>query len=218
MLKIATVLLVLFLVPVEAYTDTFSDSDNNFTNNLRLYAHTGFSKPHSPASYIDFWNIGYNLGGGAGYLLFDERFEISIFAGYSNFGYDMKEYRTSMGSSDSDILIEGGNLTATSFSLNVKLLPEKNRRYMVLYITGGLGISVTSLDDVKVTPKSNTDAIKILDTGNILDTGTDPFASAGLGIEIPVKHLQLFCEIQFHMILQDEESLRFFPVKAGVIF
>jgi len=52
MLNIATVLLVLFLMPAGAYTDTFSDSGNNFTNNLRLYAHTGFSKPYSPTTFM----------------------------------------------------------------------------------------------------------------------------------------------------------------------
>ena len=127
-------------------------------------------------------------------------------------GFDKKEFKNSLGTSGTNALIDGGKLAVTSLSFNVKHMLERSRREMAPYIIGGLGFTITSLDDVIITREEETDIIKSL------DTGTDPFVSAGFGVNISVKNLQIFGEIRFQIIFQEDESLRYFPVKAGVVF
>ena len=136
---IITLMLLIFIVYGAVYAETMTQAGNNQSKKIQFYVNTGFSKPNNPTTFIDFWNIGYHLGGGFGYLIRDDRYAIIVYADYSNFGFDKNEFKNSLGTSGTNATINGGKFNVTSLSCNVKHMLERKRREMVPYIIGGLG-------------------------------------------------------------------------------
>ena len=71
MRAVVTIMIFLFLLHDTIYAETSTTADSNQGKKIQLYANTGFSKPNNPNTFIDFWNIGYNIGGGVGYVIHD---------------------------------------------------------------------------------------------------------------------------------------------------
>lgn len=170
----------------------------------------GISFPSQPELFTDYWNFGYNVGGGFGYR-FSSTFSTSLLLNYNNFSFNDNRFLRDLGIGGLGVEVDGGStsiLTITG-SAKARIFSEPNS--LSAFLTGGFGYFRLSASDVK------------LSYGNQSETISSESESAislqfGGGIEVPIGiNKFFFIEIDYGLGLTDEEVTGYIPVKLGFI-
>lgn len=114
---------------------------------VTFYLNSGLSLPLAPKGFSDYWNSSANFGGGAGYKI-SPYLTLQGFFTSNSFGFNDDQYIDYLGV---DIAIDGGGLSITTATLNVKASFIASGGRVTPYFVGGLGYFKISGDDITYT-------------------------------------------------------------------
>jgi opacity protein-like surface antigen len=94
---------------------------------------TGITFPYAPSNFTKYWHPGFNLGGGAEFLI-NSSFSLLPYFTYNS----MRINKSKLNIPSSQIV--GGNVTLSTISLNFKTGGVRPESGLGLYVIGGIGL------------------------------------------------------------------------------
>ena len=179
-----------------------------------IYVSGGASIPISPELFSDFWNPGYNIGGGVSRSLGSTgRLALQGFVDYSTHSMDEDALLSGAGVAGAAVTTSGGSVNFITVSENLRLMlsaPESKTRP---YLMGGAGIFRASASDLTVTGggMSVTQGFDESETKFGLGFG------AGLDIGLNARS-GVFVEARYSIGLTAPEATHFLPIRIGIFF
>lgn len=174
-----------------------------------IFINGGISLPISPESFSDYWSMGYNIGGGAGYR-FLPNLSGSLSLGYNSMVFDEEGFLKDIGLGGYGLAVEGADATILMVTANVKfsLVPTAP---LSPYLIGGIGFSNVSLEDISFAFEGQT---YVYDGTSESTFG----AIIGAGVDIPVSPIvALFLEVDWGLATTEGDVTGYVPVKGGVL-
>jgi opacity protein-like surface antigen len=175
-----------------------------------LYIGGGLSFPMQPEEFSDFWSMGFNFGGGLGYI-FSPNFSGNAYLSYNTFGLNDDEFLETL-NAPSGVTLSGGSVSIIVVTANIKALLIANPNQVTPYLLAGVGLFSLSTSDVTVSYQGSQQ------TGNTSNSESALGLVFGGGVDIPVSPtLKIFLEIGYAMGFTEGESTGYLPIKGGLI-
>ena len=174
-----------------------------------IFINGGISIPLSPEAFSDYWSMGYNIGGGAGYR-FLPNLSGSLSLGYNSFAFNEEGFLESVGLSGYGVDVDGADATILMVTANVKfsLAPTAP---LSPYLIGGIGFSNVTTEDISFSYLGQIYA----EEGSSESTFG---AIIGAGVDIPVSPIvALFLEVDWGLATTEGDVTGYVPVKGGVL-
>jgi opacity protein-like surface antigen len=174
-----------------------------------LYFSGGLSFPSKPKEFTDYWNMGFNVGGGFG---FDLTPSLSILglAEYNNLSFNKDQFLRDFGFSSYGISLSGGAASILTVTGSLKILLNPSTSESRVYVLGGIGFFQVSTSDVQVSYQGRTETAQ--------GTKESAFsAHFGAGVDIPVgAETYIFLQGSYGMGFTKDEGTNYIPLKLGV--
>jgi opacity protein-like surface antigen len=110
-----------------------------------ILINSGLSVPSSTQYFSDYWNAGFNFGGGFEYYL-NSNTALQVYIDYNHFPFDDQKAIAALDLSSSTIS-SGGGANILNISVDVKYLLTNDKTFSP-YILGGIGYFNFSLSDL----------------------------------------------------------------------
>ena len=201
---LALTILTIYL-PHTVYSQTYSQNQK-----IEVHLIGGVSFPSQPDQFTDYWNFGYNIGGGFGYR-FSRTFSSSVLLNYNNFPFNEGKLLRELGIEGMGIEVDGGSSIIITLSGSVKARFIDDPNSFSPYLVGGMGYFKLATSDVKLTYGYQSETIKSESESafNILFGG---------GIEVPIgMNKYFFFELNYGLGFTNENYTGYIPVKLGFI-
>ncbi len=174
---------------------------------VTLYVNGGLAIPTNPQSFSDYWNMGFDVGGGLGYA-FTPSVALTASFDYNRFGLNADKF----GVSGYGISITGGEASILTFMGNAKLSVPLESSPVTPYMLAGAGVFHLSINDVNVSGYGSSLTMSS-------DSETDFAVQFGAGIDIQAaEKTSLFLQIGYGLGFTKGDKTGEFPLKAGVAF
>jgi opacity protein-like surface antigen len=174
-----------------------------------IFINGGISLPISPESFSDYWSMGYNIGGGAGYR-FLPNLSGSLSLGYNSMVFDEEGFLKDFGLGGYGLAVEGADATILMVTANVKfsLVPTAP---LSPYLIGGIGFCNVNTEDISFSYLGQI----YVEQGSSASTFG---AIIGAGVDIPVSPIvALFLEVDWGLATTEGDVTGYVPVKGGVL-
>lgn len=162
-----------------------------------IFVNSGISVPYGPHNFSKYWNSGFNLGGGAEFLL-NPSLALQPYFEYNTMPVD----KAKLNMSNSNIV--GGNVSLYTLSLNFKSGGIRPVDGPGMYVIGGLGLFQLDQSSVVGGPG-----------GAVKDLGMQ----VGLGLinKISARY-GFFAEIKYSVGFIEGDNAQYLPLKIGIYF
>ncbi|KAB2881045.1 porin family protein [bacterium] len=174
--------------------------ENSFSQNHlspTIFFNSGISIPYAPSNFTKYWSPGFNLGGGAEFLI-NTSLALQPYFEYNTMPVNKAKLNTSASN------IVGGNVSLYTVSLNFKAGSIRPGEGLGMYVISGLGLF--QLDQSSVGLSSG---------GTVKDLGIH----AGLGfIDKISDRYGVFAEFKYAVGLISGKNAQYLPIKIGIYF
>jgi opacity protein-like surface antigen len=205
----ATFILIFLFVyiykPQNNYSQSFSERQS-----IEIQLMGGISFPSQPTIFTDYWNFGYNLGGGFGYR-FTPIFSASFLFNYNNFPFNDDKFLRDLGIEGSGVEVDGGSIIIITVTAVAKARFTESYNKLSPYLVGGIGYFSLTTNDMK------------LSYGYQSETIESEYESAfsflfGGGLEVPIGiNKYFFIELNYGQGFTKEDHTGYIPLKIGFI-
>lgn len=168
----------------------------------------GLSVPVSPDAFTDYWNPGYNLGGGFAYY-FTPMFSIQTYFDYNSFSLDDDSILEDAGLEYSNVIVSGGNISIINISANIQYNIISVERKVSPYIFAGLGYYHLASKDLLMS--DSYDSITL--DGDSEDAFLINF---GVGMQVNiVDNFSLFGDLRYLVGFTEDDNTIHLPIRVG---
>jgi opacity protein-like surface antigen len=177
--------------------------------NSSLFLSGGASFPSKPKEFTDYWEMGFNVGGGFGFDL-TPSLSILALAEYNNLPFNKDQFLKDFGFSSYGISLSGGAASILTVTGSLKILLNPSSSASTVYVLGGIGFFQVSTSDIKVSYQGRTETAQ--------GTKESAFsAHFGAGVDIPVgAETYIFLQGSYGMGFTKDEGTYYIPLKFGM--
>jgi opacity protein-like surface antigen len=177
---------------------------------IQIILSGGISIPSSPTEFTDYWNLGFNGGGGIGYI-FSPNFSANAYFDFNTMSLNEDKFLNDLGAPPG-VSIEGGSINVITVMANVKGNLITKPKSVSPYFKAGIGLFSLSATDVTVSYQGQSQTVSV-------DASEEALGIIfGGGIDFPVSPTVLvFVEGNYCVGFTEDESTSFIPIKGGVI-
>ena len=178
---------------------------------IQIYLSGGVSIPASPSEFKDFWSLGFNGGGGVGYI-FSPIFSANVYFDYNSMTLNEDKFLEELGATSMGLSIDGGAVNIITVMVNVKTTLIAKPQSVSPYLKAGLGLLSLSATDVTFSYMGESFTQEV-------DVSEEAFGVLfGGGIDFPVSlNVLIFVEGNYGIGFTEDESTGYITIKGGVI-
>jgi opacity protein-like surface antigen len=176
-----------------------------------FYVNTGMAVPSAPDEFSDYWNMGFNVGGGIG-LEISPNVQFVPTLSYSNFSFDGNNFLQENGFGGYGFDVSGGNAKIITLNADFKFQLSPQQSPTIPYIIGDAGLFRLAIDDMTLSYQGQYETVQGdsenkfgLNLGAGLDFSLNPKIAMSLGAKYVIG-------------LTEDESTRYFPLQIGFAF
>ena len=187
------------------------------SRNPKLYITTGGTIPLSPSESPDYWNAGFNIGGGItnrAYEWLGTDFSVS----YHHMRFDSERYLNRILPNvpqEATVSIEGRTRSIFAGESHVKLFAPFKSQFHFFLLTG-FGVYYQHIEELTGTASDGSNSVPL----NSLSHGseTDMGLYLGAGFEVPFRGVVLLFQSEYKFLFIGANGTTILPFKIGVIF
>jgi opacity protein-like surface antigen len=204
-IKVITVLITVIIFLRNNYSQT-----NSEIQNIEVHLIGGISFPSQPEIFTDYWNFGYNLGGGLGYR-FTPIFSASVLFNFNNFPFNDDKFLRDLGIEGSGVKVDGGSTIIITVTAVAKARFTESYNKLSPYLVGGIGYFSITTSDMKLSYGFQSETIE--------SESESAFSFLfGGGLEVPIGiNKYFFIELNYGQGFTKEDHTGYIPLKIGFI-
>ena len=180
-------------------------------NKTEFYINGGMTFPFAPNKFSDYWNKGFNFGGGIGYLI-NPNLSFVGNVNYNTFSFNDEEFLNDYGFGGYGITISGADASIITVSWNLKTSLQPITTNVRPYLCGGIGYFRLSKSDVTVSLIGESETVE-----GDSESAVSVLFGGGTDFKIN-ENMDFFIEFKYTIGFTEGEKTTMLPLKLGVKF